>query len=162
MAPPFIANVKSVLSGDTLVLTSPSNPNAERILSLAFVTGPRLNRDGDEPFAFQSREYLRRLVVGKAVRCTILYTIPTSGREYGIAELKDGPQLPDDPVKAGWLKVREDAGRKEESEEVLQRLETLRSLEAQARSEGLGLWAGVGGVIEVQNNLGGQDFVNQW
>ena len=77
MSKPLYATVKSVLSGDTLVLTSPSNPNAERILSLAFVTGPRLNRDGDEPFAFQSREYLRRLVVGKAVRCTILYTIPT-------------------------------------------------------------------------------------
>ena len=162
MAPPFIANVKSVLSGDTLVLTSPNNPSAERILSLAFVTGPRLNRDGDEPFAFQSREHLRRLVVGKAVRCTVLYTIPSSGREYGVAELKDGPQLPDDSVKAGWLKVREDAGRKEESEEVLQRLETLRSLEAQAKSEGSGLWAGVGGIIELQNNLGGQDFINQW
>ncbi len=162
MTQPFVANVKSVLSGDTLVLTNPANPNAERIFSLAFVTGPRLSRDGDEPFGFQSREYLRRLVVGKAVRCTVLYTIPTSGREYGVAELRDGPQLPDESLKAGWLKVREDAGRKEESEEVLQRLETLRSLEAQAKSEGTGLWAGVGGVIEVQNNLGGPEFINQW
>ncbi|RYO75421.1 hypothetical protein DL764_010469 [Monosporascus ibericus] len=161
MAPPFVANVKSVLSGDTLVLTNPANPNAERIFSLAFVTGPHLKREGDEPFAFQSREFLRRLVVGKAVRCTVLYTVP-SGREYGAAELRDGPQLPDECLKTGWLKVREDAGRKEESEDVLQRLETLRSLEAQARSEGKGLWEGVGGIIKVQNSLGGQEFINEW
>ncbi|KAI1635848.1 tudor domain-containing protein [Biscogniauxia mediterranea] len=161
MAKQFFANVKSVLSGDTLVLTSQNNPNAERTFSLAFVTGPHLRREGDEPFAFQSREYLRSLVVGKAVQCTILYTIPTSGREYGVAQLKDGTQLPDELVKAGWLKVREDAGRKEESEEVLQRLETLRSLESQARSEGKGLWAGVGGVIEVHNDINAVDF-NEW
>ncbi|RYP46301.1 hypothetical protein DL768_007468 [Monosporascus sp. mg162] len=161
MATPFVANVKSVLSGDTLVLTNPANPNAERVFSLAFVTGPHLKREGDEPFAFQSREFLRRLVIGKAVRCTVLYTVP-SGREYGTAELRDGPQLPDECLKAGWLKVREDAGRKEESEDVLQRLETLRSLEAQARNEGKGLWEGVGGIIEVQNNLGGQEFIDEW
>ncbi|KAI1488959.1 tudor domain-containing protein [Biscogniauxia mediterranea] len=161
MAKQFFANVKSVLSGDTLVLTSQNNPNAERTFSLAFVTGPHLRREGDEPFAFQSREYLRSLVVGKAVQCTILYTIPTSGREYGVAQLKDGTQLPDELVKAGWLKVREDAGRKEESEEVLQRLETLRSLESQAKSEGKGLWAGVDGVIEVHNDINAIDF-NEW
>lgn len=40
--------VKSVLSGDTVILTSVQNPNAERTLSLAFVTAPRLRREGDE------------------------------------------------------------------------------------------------------------------
>ncbi|KAI1475777.1 hypothetical protein K445DRAFT_25220 [Daldinia sp. EC12] len=161
MAKQFFANVKSVLSGDTLVLTSQSNPNAERVFSLAFVTGPHLKRDGDEPFAFQSRDYLRKLVVGKVVQCSILYTIPTSGREYGVAQLKDGTKLPDELVKAGWLKVREDAGRKEESEEVLERLETLRSLEAEAKAEGRGLWEGIGGIIEVQNEISGLD-INEW
>ncbi|KAH9884162.1 tudor domain-containing protein [Xylariomycetidae sp. FL2044] len=161
MAKNFVANVKSVLSGDTLVLTSQNNPNAERVFSLAFVTGPHLKREGDEPFAFQSREYLRGLVVGKAVKCTIMYTIPTSGRDYGVVQLRDGMQLPDELVKAGWLKVREDAGRKEESEEVQQHLETLRQWESQARTEGKGLWEGVGGVIEVQNDLGSIDF-DQW
>ncbi|KAI0172461.1 hypothetical protein GGR52DRAFT_580299 [Hypoxylon sp. FL1284] len=161
MAKQFFANVKSVLSGDTLVLTSQNNPSAERIFSLAFVTGPHLRREGDEPFAFQSRDYLRSLAVGKVVQCTILYTIPTSGKEYGVAKLKDGTQLPDELVKAGWLKVREDAGRKEESEEVLQRLETLRSLEASAKGDGKGLWEGVGGIIEVQNDISSLDM-SQW
>ena len=42
------AKVKSVLSGDTLVLASVNNPDQERILSLAFVSAPRLRREGDE------------------------------------------------------------------------------------------------------------------
>ncbi|KAI1748640.1 putative transcription factor [Xylaria castorea] len=161
MAKQFFANVKSVLSGDTLVLASQNNPNAERTFSLAFVTGPHLRREGDEPFAFQSRDYLRGLTLGKPVQCTILYTVPSSGREYGYAQLKDGTQLPDELVKAGWSKVREDAGRKEESEEILGRLETLRNLESQAKSEGKGLWSATSGVIEVQNDIGSIDF-SQW
>ncbi|KAI1343183.1 tudor domain-containing protein [Xylariaceae sp. FL0016] len=161
MAKQFFANVKSVLSGDTLILTSQNNPNAERTFSLAYVSGPRMSRDGDEPFAFQSREYLRALIVGKPIQCTVLYTIPNSGREFGTAQLKDGTQLPDELVKAGCIKVREDAGRREESEDVMQRLETLRSLEAQAKSEGKGLWAGTGGSIKVQNDLSDID-INEW
>ena len=42
------AKVKSALSGDTLVLSSVNNPSQERILSLAFVSAPRMKRDGDE------------------------------------------------------------------------------------------------------------------
>ena len=42
------AKVKSVLSGDTLILVSVNNPNQERTLSLAFVSAPRLRREGDE------------------------------------------------------------------------------------------------------------------
>ncbi|KAL6902936.1 hypothetical protein GGI43DRAFT_400758 [Trichoderma evansii] len=162
MSKTFIGNVKSVLSGDTLILTSPNNPTAERTFSLAYVSAPHLKREGDEPFAFQSREYLRNLVVGKPVQCTVLYTIPTTGREFGTAQLKDGTLLPDDLIKAGWLKVREDAGRKEESEELLEKLETLRSLESEAKSSSKGLWSGVNGTIEVQNDLGGPDFLTQW
>ncbi|KAI0453326.1 putative transcription factor [Xylaria acuta] len=161
MAKQFFANVKSVLSGDTLVLASQNNPNAERTFSLAFVTGPHLRREGDEPFAFQSRDHLRGLTLGKPIQCTVLYTVPSSGREYGYAQLKDGTQLPDELVKAGWLKVREDAGRKEESEEVLGRLETLRNLESQAKGEGRGLWSATSGAIEVQNDIGSVDF-SQW
>jgi staphylococcal nuclease domain-containing protein 1 len=42
------AKVKSVLSGDTIVLHNVNNPKQERTLSLAFVTAPRLRREGDE------------------------------------------------------------------------------------------------------------------
>ncbi|KAK2020956.1 tudor domain-containing protein [Colletotrichum zoysiae] len=162
MSKPFFAKVKSVLSGDTLVLTAPNNPKAEKTFSLAYVGAPRLNKEGDEPFAFQSREYLRELVVGKQIQCTVAYTVP-SGREFGTALLsKDGPSLPDEAVKAGWLKVREDAGRKEDDEAILQRLENLRNLETEAKNAGKGVWSDKGGHIEVQNDLGGPQFMNEW
>ncbi|KAK4181232.1 putative nuclease [Triangularia setosa] len=157
-----IANVKSVLSGDTFILSSPNNPSQEKTFSLAYVSAPRLSKDGDEPYAFQSREFLRNLTVGKPIKFTVLYTIPNSGREYGTAQLQDGTTFPEASVKAGWLKVREDAGRKEESEAALAMIDTLRIYESEAKDEGKGLFAGSGGVIEVQNDLGGPDFLNKW
>jgi staphylococcal nuclease domain-containing protein 1 len=42
------AKVKSVLSGDTVILHNVNNPKQERTLSLAFVTAPRMRREGDE------------------------------------------------------------------------------------------------------------------
>lgn len=48
MASLFHAKVKSVLSGDTLILTALNNPRSERTLSLAFVSAPRIRREGDE------------------------------------------------------------------------------------------------------------------
>ena len=44
----FEAKVKSVLSGDTVILHNINNPKQERTLSLAFVSAPRLKREGDE------------------------------------------------------------------------------------------------------------------
>lgn len=100
-----------------------------------------------------------------AVLCTLnpcQDTIPTSGKDYGTVDLADGTALPDALVEAGWLRVREDAGKKEESEELLDRLEKLKALESQAKSEAKGLWAGTGGHVEVQNDLGGPEFLNVW
>lgn len=89
-------------------------------------------------------------------------TIPNSGREYGSLSLQDGTELPEASLKEGWLRVREDAGKKEESEQVLEKLEKMRSLEAQAKSEDKGLHAGTGGSIEVQNDIGGPEFLKEW
>ena len=50
-------------------------------------------------------------------------------------------------MQEGWAKVREDAGKKEDDEEALAYLDRLRSLEADAKSQGRGLWA-KGGQIE--------------
>lgn len=77
----FFAQVKSVLSGDTLILANPKNPALERQFSLAYVTAPRLSKDGDEPYAFQSREFLRELTLSKPIKCTVLcklFAVPSS------------------------------------------------------------------------------------
>ena len=162
MAKVFIANVKSVLSGDTLILTSPNNPTLERTFSLAYVSAPRLSKDNEEPFAFQSREALRTSVIGKQVQCTVLYTVPSSSRDYGTVLVKDGPKLPETLVAAGWLKVREDAGKKEDNEDIILQIDVLRDLESTARSEARGLFSGANGTIDVQYDLGGPSFLKEW
>jgi staphylococcal nuclease domain-containing protein 1 len=133
--------VKSVLSGDSLVLSSIEHPELERIFSLAYCTSPHLKKEGDEQWAFQSRDALRKMVVGKNIQFSVLYSVPNTKREYGVVFLNDGRKLPEEMVKEGWLKLREDAGRKEDTEESLQQLSKLRMLEATARSEDKGLWA---------------------
>ncbi|PGH04290.1 hypothetical protein AJ79_07137 [Helicocarpus griseus UAMH5409] len=142
------ARVKSILSGDTLVLTHVTNRTQERTLSLAYVSAPRLRREGDEPFAFKSREFLRELLVGKVIQFQVLYTIPTTKREYGIVKLPKNRELPELCVAEGWVKVREDAGRRDESEDTVALLDKLRELENRARTESKGLWAPSGGNLE--------------
>jgi staphylococcal nuclease domain-containing protein 1 len=150
----FEAKVKSVLSGDTVVLHNINNPKQERTLSLAFVAAPRLRREGDEPFAFESRDYLRRLLVGKVVRFQVLYKIPTgANREYGLIVLPNRVLLPETAVAEGWLKLRDDAGRKEDSEEAASLLEKLQAVEARARADSKGLWAETGGRINSISEL---------
>ncbi|PSS28063.1 hypothetical protein M430DRAFT_92771 [Amorphotheca resinae ATCC 22711] len=155
--------VKCVLSGDTLVLSSVENPERERTLSLAYCTAPHLRKEGDEQWAFESRDALRKMVVGKHVQFQVLYTIPNTKREYGIVFLNDGQKLPEQMVQEGWLKLRDDAGRKEDTEEAIQQLSQLRVLEATARSEDKGIWAPNGARIDVQHDMGDpQAFMDNW
>ena len=45
---PSQAKVKAVNSGDTVVLVSLNKPTEEKTLSLAYVSAPRMRREGDE------------------------------------------------------------------------------------------------------------------
>jgi len=151
------------MSGDSLILTSPKNPNSERTLSLAYCTAPHLKKDADEIGAFESRDALRELVVGKQIQFQVLYTIPNTKREYGIVILNDGRRLPEEMVKEGWLKLREDAGRKEDSEEALQQLDHLRLLEAKARNDDKGLWSPNLSKLDIQHDMGdSQSFLETY
>jgi staphylococcal nuclease domain-containing protein 1 len=148
MSIPMEAKVKSVLSGDTLILQNKNKQ--ERTLSLAFINAPRLNND--EPGSFQSRDFIRKLCVGKLVRFQILYTIPqkTGGsRDYGIVTLQNGQLLPDAIVSEGWAKLRDDADRKAENPQTTELLERLEALQAHANADEKGLWAGT--QQEIQN-----------
>ncbi|KAJ5665165.1 RNA-induced silencing complex nuclease component Tudor-SN [Penicillium maclennaniae] len=164
---PACARVKSVLSGDTVVLSHVTNPSQERILSLAYVSAPRLKREGDEAYGFHSREFLRELLVGKVIQFHVVYTIPTGAkREYGIIKLPGfDAQLPDISVQEGWTRVREEAGkRSDDSEETLALLERLRALESLAQNEGKGIWSSTdNGQIETSYELSnGQALVDQY
>jgi len=164
MAKVLQAKVKSVLSGDTLILSSPQDPRNERTLSFALVNAPRVRREGDEPFGYASRQFLVENLVGKMIQFKVLYTIPTGAqRDYGTARLQDGRQFPLESVSNGWLKVREDAGRKSEDESTQQLLDELQLAEARAKADNKGLWTDQGsGDIELQQNLDDpQKFVEQ-
>ncbi|GAA5996660.1 uncharacterized protein JCM10292_003121 [Rhodotorula paludigena] len=153
------ALVKSVLSGDTLVLRgkvvqADALPR-EKVLHLADLTAPRIgSRDrDDEPWAFESRDFLRSLVVGKEVSFSVSYTLPTTTPplEFGIvyAANPDGTELDvaAELVRAGWAKVRDSArrdqanGDDEEGAATASRRAFLRDLEEEARIVGRGLWS---------------------
>ncbi|KAI9788742.1 MAG: hypothetical protein M1816_006599 [Peltula sp. TS41687] len=161
------ARVKSVSSGDTLVLSSLNNATQERLLSLAFVSAPRLKKEGDEPHAFQSRDFLRRLTVGKVIQFQVVYTIsPPNGKKVELGRIMlspTGPILPDLAAEKGWVKIRENAERNAESEEAAALLEKLKSLEAKARLDSAGLWSSAGETIETKYDLSEpQGFIEQW
>ncbi|RUS33118.1 hypothetical protein BC938DRAFT_473013 [Jimgerdemannia flammicorona] len=133
------AAVKSVLSGDTVILRKvrQTGPPAERLLALSNVQAPRLgNREKeDEPFAFAARDYIRKLLVGKEVSFKPEYTI--SNREYGSIFINN-ENVAQLCVKEGWLKVRET--RRDASEETVAEVEALKKIEAEAVAAKKGVW----------------------
>eukprot|EP01137_Pigoraptor_chileana_P032464 Opistho-2@21860 len=149
------ASVKQVLSGDTIVLRGkPTNgPPPERTLSFAHISAPRLARrpnDGetatgesakDEPFAWECREYLRKRLVGKDVKFTVEYAVP-SGREFGTVWIDSAANGTSENivaslVKEGLAKVRPVSGNHQRTEEY----EELVAVEAEAQAAGKGVWA---------------------
>ena len=78
----------------------------------------------------------------------VLYAIPTTKREYGIVLTSpNGPHFPEYAVAEGWVKTREDAGRKDDSDESTALVEKLQVVEARAKADSKGIWSESGGRI---------------
>ncbi|TYZ57414.1 hypothetical protein PybrP1_005999 [[Pythium] brassicae (nom. inval.)] len=82
------ATVKAVISGDTLVLVgaATNGPPPELVLTLASLQAPRLARSAEasnEPYAWASREFLRKLAIGKTVRFKVEYRVAAINRDFG-------------------------------------------------------------------------------
>lgn len=91
-----------------------------------------------------------------------MYTIPSTKREYGRIILPNGPSFPEKAVADGWAKVRDDAGRKEESDHAVTYLETLRNSETSAKHAGVGIWSSEEGRIETSYEVTDPDaFVDE-
>ncbi|EIN12033.1 transcription factor [Punctularia strigosozonata HHB-11173 SS5] len=137
------AIVKSVISGDTLVLRGSPGPNGqppkERILHLTDIIAPRMGTSSreDEPWAFESREFLRSHAVGKPVTFSVAHTLPPGEgdvqRDIGTAEIS-GVDVAAELLKAGWAKVKD--AKRDPTDDDLRRKE----LEAEAQSAGKGVW----------------------
>ncbi|KAK9669787.1 hypothetical protein RND81_13G154500 [Saponaria officinalis] len=147
--------VKAVPSGDTLVIMGVTKADTippEKMVTLASVIAPRLaRRDGvDEPFAWESREFLRKLCIGKEVTFLTHATPPTQSgisREFATVLLggSTAQNVSKLVVAQGWAKVKEQSQLKSESNEDV--AELLR-LEEQAKEQGLGKWSKVPGASE--------------
>ncbi|CAL9094210.1 unnamed protein product [Musa textilis] len=140
--------VKAVPSGDCLVIMGSIKADIppEKTITLSSLIAPRLARRGgvDEPFAWESREFLRKLGVGKDVTFKVDYTVPTIGREFGSVFLGD-KNVAFLVVSEGWAKVREQGQQKGEASPYLSELQ---HLQEQAKQQGLGRWSKESGASE--------------
>ncbi|KAJ3678211.1 hypothetical protein LUZ60_002014 [Juncus effusus] len=143
--------VKAVPSGDSLVIMGNIKAEIppEKTITLSSLMAPRLARRGgiDEPFAWDSREYLRNLCIGKEVTFKVDYTVPSIGREFGTVFLADN-NVAKLVVSAGWAKVREPGQQQKAGGEVSPYLSELLQVELQAKEQGLGRWSKAEGAAE--------------
>ena len=102
--------------------------------------------------------------MGKVIQFHVLYNIPTGvKRDYGIVMLQGGQKLPQIAVSEGWVKLRDDAGKKDDSEESTALLEKLELEEARAKADSKGLWAEGGGMVETSYEIPDpKAFAEEW
>ncbi|GAO52427.1 hypothetical protein SAICODRAFT_62713 [Saitoella complicata NRRL Y-17804] len=128
------AKIKQILPDPTLLLLqNPSSPSQTRQIAIHGITIPRLRREGDEDGAWDAREYLRKMVVGKVVRFRVVYT--AAGREYARVWVDGGEDLALHLLRAGWAKLRSTPSCDEDDTAAYT------EAESSARSASLGLWA---------------------
>ncbi|EGO00009.1 hypothetical protein SERLA73DRAFT_167866 [Serpula lacrymans var. lacrymans S7.3] len=157
----------SVISGDTIVLRGRPGPQGqppkERILHIADVTAPRVGsstRD-DEPWAFESRDFLRAFAVGKEISFTSTHSLPPNEdvpRDIGTAEI-GGQDVALELLKNGWAKVKD--LKRDPTEEDNKK----RDAETEANNSGKGLWNPHGPKahdIHYMMPTESQAFVSEW
>ncbi|CAA7035138.1 unnamed protein product [Microthlaspi erraticum] len=144
--------VKAVTSGDCLVITALTHnragPPPEKTITLSSLMAPKLARRGgfDEAFAWEAREYLRKLCIGKEVTFKVDYKVEAiAGREFGSVYLGN-ENLAKLVVQNGWAKVR--APGQQNKDKVSPYIAELLQLEEQASQEGFGCWSKVPGASE--------------
>lgn len=135
--------VKSVISGDCVVLLggalSPDQEPPEKVVVISGIQAPKFARsksnNKDEPFAWEAREFLRKMIIGKQVAFNTISSSGT-GREYAHIHF-NGENLAEAVVKAGLAAVKlPPAGARLSSDK-----ETLVTLQAEATEAGLGMHA---------------------
>lgn len=139
--------VKQVLSGDAVVLQgqATNGPPPEATVYLSNVSAPRLGKrptesaagTADEPFAWQSREFLRKKIVGQMVTFMKEFTA-SSGRDHGKVFLggtnpENAENVAETGVSEGWLEVRQGKVSDDYTNKLLE-------LQEQAKSTGKGKW----------------------
>jgi staphylococcal nuclease domain-containing protein 1 len=141
--------VKQILSGDAVVIRGQprGGPPPTRTVALSNITAPRLARRAnpniegssetvDEPYAWEAREFLRKILVGKEVRFVVEHANKASNREYGsIWVAADGRNVTDLLLNEGVVEVRQAGVRPSEE------LSRLLLLESASKAAEKGKWS---------------------
>lgn len=140
--------VKQVLSGDAVVILGgprSNGPPEEITVYLSNVSAPRIAKrptdtapgTQDEPWAWHSREYLRKRLVGETVNFVKDFTAASNrdhGRIYlGGTSMATAENMNESAVAAGWLEVRQGKVVDEQTQKLL-------DLQEQAKANKLGKW----------------------
>nr|XP_027199020.1 staphylococcal nuclease domain-containing protein 1-like [Dermatophagoides pteronyssinus] len=142
------AIVKSVQSGDSIIIRSQpkGGPPPEKQINLAYLIAPKISRklpDGshtaDEPFAWESREFLRKKLVGKVIQFRVEYKVPFGNNQRECATIFLGTEnINETLVNEGLVEVVKRAQNKDNPDVV-----RLIELEEAVKSSGSkGKWAG--------------------
>ena len=170
------ATVKAVLSGDTVVLMGKPNngPPPERIVSFSYLKAPKLANiakafQDEEPFAWESREYLRKLIIGKQVKFNIDYQIQNTNfqRDFATLTLADGQNVGQLCLQNGWVRINEKYKRRKSVNSADENMDTAgekseedRLKEQYAVDEEMAARGGKGVFNSHDNNLGIRREVN--
>ncbi|KAI5959296.1 uncharacterized protein KGF55_005446 [Candida pseudojiufengensis] len=122
----FVAKVKNVLSGDTIVVTplkSNQFPPPERVITLSYV------KPIDE---FNSKEYLRQLLIGKEIKFKV--DNKAGNREFGDVQSPIFKSLIEYLLSNGYVKLRDNIPDDEQVDE-------LKQIENNAKLNQKGLWS---------------------
>ncbi|CAH8577049.1 unnamed protein product [Schistosoma rodhaini] len=147
----FLGIVKQVLSGDTIMIRDrPINgPPPERTIILSNISCGRVARKpstgvptgtSEDPFAWEAREFVRTLLIGKEV-CYSIETEQPSGRKYGcvyVGKNISGENVALSLVEQGLAEVRKLNPTVAAKNKVYQQLVTAQE---QAKSLGKGRWS---------------------
>lgn len=130
--------VKQILSGDTVIVRGvpKGGPPPERTVGLSGITAPRIARrpndpnaeitEKDEPFAWETREFMRKKLVGKEVCFVLDPKTLGNKKEYGLIYLgKDttGENIAESLVNEGLVEVRKTGIRMDDQQTKLMQLE---------------------------------------
>jgi staphylococcal nuclease domain-containing protein 1 len=138
------ATVKQILSGDSVLLQGaqkdPNKAPPELKLLLSSTKAPTLAMKSaamtktDEPWAWECREALRELTIGKAVEFKVDYTL--QDRQFGTLTI-GGKNVAEHLINIGLAQVQEGASKSPHIEELQQ-------AQSEAQAKKLGMWGGSG------------------
>jgi staphylococcal nuclease domain-containing protein 1 len=137
--------VKSVISGDTLVLRgkATNGPPTEVIFTLTNIVAPRMSRgsEPEEKNAFKSREFLRTALVGKEVQFHVQNS-SSNDRHFGSLSVHHPIYNENDVarmlIRSGAVALkRVDTAKRNYTDEQIY----LEDLETIAKDEKLGIWS---------------------